>query len=113
LGKLPREKGAEYVFPAIRAESGPFGGIAGGWDRIAKRCGFTDISPVTFRHSFASEADDLGYTRSTVKAILGHSAAGDVTEGYIHKVDPVLIAAADRVSKRIQSLMSGRSGGRN
>ena len=94
LSKLPRAKGAEYVFPAVRSETGAFGGMDRGWDRIAERCGFTDISPVTFRHSFASEADDLGYTRVTVKAILGHSAAGDVTEGYIHKVDPVLIAAA-------------------
>jgi integrase len=104
LSQLPRDKGAEYVFPAIRSE-GAFGGMDRGWDRIAERCGFTDITPGTFRHSFASEADDLGYTRVTVKTMLGHSSAGDVTEGYIHKIDPVLIAAADRVSKKIQRLI--------
>jgi integrase len=105
LNKLPKESGAEYVFPAIRGDVGPFGGLARGWRRISKRCGFTDISPVTFRHSFASEADDLGYTRVTVKAMLGHSAAGDVTAGYIHKIDAVLIAAADSVAMKIHRLM--------
>ncbi len=110
LAAKPKVKGAEYVFPAVRGETGPFGGMDRGWDRIAARCGFTDISPGTFRHSFASEADDLGYTRSTVKAMLGHSAAGDVTEGYIHKLDPVLVAAADRVSQRIHRLMTRGSG---
>jgi len=103
---LPREKGAEYVFPAVRRAGDPFGGMDRGWDRIAARCGFAGITPGTFRHSFASEADDLGYTRVTVKAMLGHSFAGDVTEGYIHKVDPVLIAAADLVSKKIHRLMT-------
>lgn len=107
LAALPRQKGAEYVFPAVRGERGPFGGMDRGWDRIAARCGFSDITLGTFRHSFASEADDLGYTRVTVKAMLGHSAAGDVTEGYIHKVDPVLIAAADPVSQKIVCLMRG------
>jgi integrase len=105
LASLPREKSATYVFPAIRSESGSFGGMDRGWDRIAARCNFTDISPGTFRHSFASEADDLGYTRVTVKAMLGHSNASDVTEGYIHKVDPVLIAAADRVAAKIRGMM--------
>ena len=102
---------SQYVFPAIRS-GGPFGGKTEGWDRIAERCGFTDISPGVFRHSFASEADDLRYTRVTVKAMLGHSVSGDVTEGYIHKIDPVLIAAADRVSAKIQRMMSASGGAR-
>jgi integrase len=106
LAALPREKGAEFVFPAVRDEGGSFGGMDRGWDRIAARCGFMDISLGTFRHSFASEADDLGYTRITVKSMLGHSGAGDVTEGYVHKLDPVQIAAADRVSIRILRLMT-------
>jgi integrase len=110
LSKVPKEKGVEHVFPAIRGQGGSFGGLARGWERIAKRCGFTDISPVTFRHSFASEADDLGFTRATVKAMLGHSGGGDATEGYIHKIDPVLIAAADRVSTKIRRMMTGERG---
>jgi integrase len=109
LGGLPRTKGTDYIFPAVRSDAGSFGGMDRGWDRIAERCGFSDISLVTFRHSFASEADDLGYTRATVKAMLGH-AGGDVTEGYIHKVDPVLIAAADRVSTKIHRMMTRGAG---
>ena len=34
--------------------------------------------------------------------MLGHST-GDVTEGYIHKFDPVLAAAADRVAGAIHA----------
>ena len=112
LKSTPKRQACQYVFPAIRSAVGAFGGMDRGWDRIAERCGFADITPGTFRHSFASEADDLGYTRVTVKAMLGHSVGGDVTEGYIHKVDPVLIAAADRVSKRIHTyLTKGGSAG--
>ena len=70
-----------------------------------KRAGLEGVTPVTLRHSFASVADDLGFTRATVKAMLGHST-GDVTEGYIHKSDPVLAAAADSVAGRIHTYMT-------
>jgi hypothetical protein len=38
--------------------------------------------------------------------MLGH-AGGGVTRGYINKLDPALIAAADRVSQHIVEAMSG------
>jgi len=38
--------------------------------------------------------------------MLGH-ADGGVTSGYIHKLDPALIAAADRVSQHIAEAMAG------
>jgi hypothetical protein len=38
--------------------------------------------------------------------MLGHSGGG-TTRGYIHKLDPALIAAADRVSQRIADMMAG------
>jgi hypothetical protein len=38
--------------------------------------------------------------------MLGHSGGG-TTRGYIHKLDPALIAAADRVAGYIALAMSG------
>ena len=100
-----KSAGDDFVFPAVRRGRGAFGGMARGWRRLMKRAGLQGVTPVTLRHSFASVADDLGFTRATVKAMLGHST-GDVTEGYIHKLDPVLAAAADSVAGRIHMYMT-------
>ena len=58
------------------------------------------------RHSFASVAEDLGYSLPTIGALLGHAGNG-VTAGYIHKLDQALIVAADRISENIASMMAG------
>jgi integrase len=90
--------------PARRAKV--YGGLPNGWRRVAKRAGFSDVTPHTLRHSLASVAADLGYAESTIAAILGH-AAGSVTSRYVHHLDDVLIAAADRVAKTISDMMIG------
>lgn len=59
------------------------------------------------RHSYSSTAEDLGYSIPTIKALIGHARAS-VTEGYIHKIDSVLIAAADRIARHIDEAMTGR-----
>jgi integrase len=61
------------------------------------------------RHSFASLADDLGYSEPTIGAMLGHAKGTSTTRGYIHKLDPALIAAADKVAGRIADMMDGRT----
>jgi hypothetical protein len=38
---------------------------------------------------------------------MGH-AGGSVTEGYIHKVDSALVAAADRIASHIETAMTGK-----
>jgi hypothetical protein len=38
---------------------------------------------------------------------VGHSRAS-VTEGYIHKIDSALLAAADRIARHIDNAMTGR-----
>ena len=58
------------------------------------------------RHSFASVAGDLGFTEPTIAALLSH-AAGSVTSRYVHHLDAVLIAAADRVATSIYEMMTG------
>jgi hypothetical protein len=49
----------------------------------------------------------LGFSIPTIKALMGH--AGDsVTEGYIHKIDTALVAAADRIARHIETAMTGK-----
>jgi len=62
----------------------------------------------TLRHSFASIANELGYTESTIAAMLGHSL-GSTTSRYVHHLDTVLIAAAGQVSQRIEAAMAPHS----
>lgn len=101
---IEREEDWPYVLTPARTGQ-IFGGLPGGWMRIKKRAGFTDVSPHTLRHSFASTAGDLGYSELTIAAMLGHSAA-TVTSRYIHHLDAVLIAAADKVAARIYQMMT-------
>ena len=58
------------------------------------------------RHSFASIANDLGFTEVTIAALVGH-AKGSVTSKYIHTLDIALIMAADTISGYIQGLLDG------
>lgn len=99
IARLRRRENCPYVLPASRSD-GPFGGMPGAWDRIAARAKLDGVTPHTLRHGFASMANDLGFTESTVSALLGHSA-GTVTGRYIHHLDAVLVAAADQVAAAI------------
>ncbi|RYC33045.1 DUF4102 domain-containing protein [Lichenibacterium minor] len=100
---MARTKG-QYVFPATRGD-GPYQGLPKAWKAIVARR-MPDVTAHVLRHSFASVAEDLGFTVPTIAALLGH-AAGGVTAGYIHKLDAALVAAADRVSAHIAGLMNG------
>jgi integrase len=104
LAKIERRKDCPYVLPAARSD-GRYGGMARAMDRIMTRAGLDDVSAHTFRHSYASVAGDLGYSDSTIETLLGH-AAGTVTSKYIHRLDTVLVAAADNVARTIHSYMT-------
>jgi integrase len=100
---LAREK-SDYVFPALRGK-GHFQGVPKIWRVIAGKR-LSGATPHTLRHSFASTAEDLGFTIPTIGALLGHASSG-VTAGYIHKVDAALVAAADRIASAIEKMMLG------
>ena len=106
LLKLPRA--TEFVLPAVRGE-GSFGGMPGAWKRLMTKARLEGVTPHTLRHSFASVAGDLGFTESTIGAMLGHSQ-GTVTSRYIHHLDGVLVAAADKVARTIYRQMTGEKG---
>ena len=107
-----RSKNDVLVFPTIRHRNGSGGhyqGLTKAWKRIMGDV-LPGLSPHGLRHSFASVADDLGFSEPTIGVLLGHASRG-VTSGYIHKLDAVLHAAADRVSTYIGVLLDGEERG--
>jgi len=106
LDGLPAAHGHEstYVLPSETADR-PYGGLPKAIGRImARRHQLAGVTAHILRHSFASVADELGYTEATVAALLGQRS-GNVTRRYIHHLDSALIAAADRVSANIHASM--------
>ncbi len=93
------------VFPGT-IEGKPLVGFPKHWDKIVAGTALARITPHVLRHSFASTANDLGFTESTIAALLGH-AQGTITSRYIHTVDTALIMAADTVAGYIQGLLDG------
>lgn len=99
LAAVPQLPGIPYVLPGLRG-FGPIASLDDALERVAARAGLDGVTAHTLRHSFASTAGDLGYSESTIGAMLGH-AGHSVTSRYIHHLDSVLSAAADRVTERI------------
>lgn len=92
------------VFPASRGD-----GVMSGFKRFSRRivamAGLPrEVTPHVLRHSFASLANDLGYSEATVGALIGHKGRS-VTSRYMHGADAVLLAAADQVARRTAELM--------
>lgn len=94
-----------YVFPG-QGDDNAFGSFPNHWEKIFKDTALADITPHVLRHSFASIANDLGFTEVTIAALVGHAKAS-VTSKYIHTLDTALIMAADTVSGYIQGLLDG------
>jgi site-specific recombinase XerD len=65
-----------------------------------------DVTPHVLRHSFASLANDLGYSEATIGMLIGHKGTGSTTRGYIHLGD-ALTAAADRIAATVLRKLAG------
>ena len=83
-----------------------FGSFPNHWKHLFEDSPPSDVTPHVLRHSFASIANDLGFTEVTSAALVGH-AKGSVTSKYIHTLDTALIMAADTISGYIQGLLDG------
>ncbi len=94
-----------YVFPG-QGEDNAFGSFPNHWEQIFKKSPLSDVTPHVLRHSFASIANDLGFTEVTIAALVGHSK-GSVTSKYIHTLDTALVMAADTIAGYIQGLLDG------
>lgn len=107
LAALTRGKGSELVFPASRG-AGRMTGFPSMFERIAKAGELPpDVTPHVLRHSFASLAGDLGYSETTIAALVGHKGQS-ITSRYVHAADAVLLAAADAVANRTLELMGNK-----
>jgi integrase len=94
-----------YVFPGHGDDNG-FGAFANHWDKIIGCTSLAGVTPHVLRHSFASIANDLGFTEITIAALMGH-AKGSVTSKYVHTLDATLVMAADTIAGYIQGLLDG------
>lgn len=102
-----RVDGNPYVLPAMRGAL-YYRGLAGYVTRLMKRADLDGVTAHTLRHSFASVAGDLGFSDSTIAALLGH-AAGTITSRYVHRLDSVLVAAANKVAGEVWRQMTGET----
>lgn len=105
LTSLSKTSNHEFVFPSDRLEGRAYAGIKRFYRGIFKAAGFVDVTPHVLRHSFASVGADLGFSDSTIGAMLGHSGSG-ITSRYTHRLDSVLIAAANKIAEEIDRQMS-------
>ena len=109
LREAMQRSNGRYVFPGITESGKPFGGYPKAFARIIG--GAVNVTPHGLRHAFASTAEDIGFTIPTIRALMGHASKG-TTEGYIHKPDSALIAAANRIASHISRGMTGAEGGK-
>jgi integrase len=94
----------DLLFPASKGE-GSMTGFPKFWNKIAELGSLPDdVTPHVLRHSFASLANDMGYSEPTIAALIGHKGRS-ITSRYVHSADAVLLAAADAVANRTLDLM--------
>lgn len=94
-----------YVFPGQGIDNA-VGNFPQSWKKLFNGTPLWDATPHVLRHSFASIANDLGFTEITIAALIGH-AKGSVTSKYVHTLDSTLIMAADAVSGYVKALLEG------
>jgi integrase len=93
-----------FVFPGTE-DGKPLVGFPKYWQKLVKGTVLEDVTPHVLRHSFASIANDLGFTEATIAALMGHSK-GTVTSRYIHAIDTALVMAADTLAGYINGLLN-------
>ncbi len=111
LEELQEIATTDAVFPGKRGAEF-FGSFTNQWRKMFSGPKLPDFTAHVLRHSFASLANDLGFTESTIAALIGHST-GSITSKYIHTLDTVLIMAADTIAGYIQGLLDGGEFKRN
>lgn len=112
-GIMPENEDEErkgWVFPGVRNPKKPVGSLVNMIEKIMATVGLSGVTAHTLRHSFASIAADLNYSDNTIGAIIGHSGS-TTTSRYTHRLDSVLIAAADRIAEEIKKQMCGAETG--
>jgi integrase len=103
LHSLPREDGAQWVFP--RAD-----GEAPAEMKKPMKAIFAAAGPAVgaqiLRRTFASIAGDSGFGDATIAELLGHARRGVTERHYVRRSDPSMVAAADKVAAQIAALLN-------
>lgn len=73
--------------------------------KLFDAAGLTDARSHDLRRTFSTIGDDEGYSEATIGMLIGDSPRGVVRKHYIHKPDEALIAAANRISRRIAAAL--------
>jgi len=107
LETLRKTATSDFVFPGTRSAD-TYGGLPRQWRKTFGDSELSDLTAHVLRHSFASLANDLSFTESTVASLLGH-ATNSITSKYIHSLDSVLIMAADTIATYVQGLLDGQT----
>jgi hypothetical protein len=103
----PRDEGVEFVFP--RSGGAAPADLKKPMKAIFLRAGIADAGAHDLRRTFASAAGDLGFGGATIGELLGHARRGVTERHYVRRSDPIMIAAADKVSETIAAMLDGKS----
>lgn len=106
LRARPREDGVEWVFPRSDGRAGA--DLKKAFAELFDAAGLTDARSHDLRRTFGSIAADEGFGDATIAELLGHARRGVTARYYIRRPDSALIAAADKVAKRIAAALDGR-----
>lgn len=96
---------SEFVLYGVREPAQPYGSLDNALGRITAAAKLEGVTAHILRHTFSSIGADLGFADSTIGAIIGHAGTG-ITSRYIHRLDSVLIAAADKIADEVLRQMS-------
>jgi integrase len=105
LKEILSDRATGWVLPGIRNPLDHIGSLDDLIEKIIAMAGLNGVTAHTLRHSYASVAADLNYSDNTIGAIIGHAGSG-TTSRYTHRLDTVLVAAADIISEEIKRQMS-------
>lgn len=113
IARRAEAKAGPYVFAAKSDPKAPYSydTLRGWFQTVADECGVR-ITAHDLRRTFASIAEELDISASTVKRLLNHrTGRGDVTEGYILPSAERLRGAMQRIENRILELATPKAAG--
>lgn len=99
LDRVPRQRGAEYVFPAGNAKRTSLLDVF--WRQVRDEAGLSDVRLHDLRHSYASFAARQSQPLPVIGKLLGHAKVGS-TARYTHLDDDSLVQSAERLGQLIQ-----------
>lgn len=115
LRKLEQDRRSDWVFPSQRGADTHMQNLLRLFNRICEATDDTGqrilnkpgLNLHALRHTFASLANEMGYSDITIAALLGHRI-GTVTSRYTHTVDRTLILAANEISSAIENALNNK-----